>query len=548
LKISVQIELKSDTNNNLHNIFIKSKMEVKMETKVRKVYESKKVNEFKIRFDFVSKTNFSDKQIYLNCSYNGISFRYYSGFTIPKENIERERLQLSNGVQYVCRIRKNTFNKEKTPATEINRRMELLKLAAYKVYEDYFKGDEKSFNRDSFIKYLQIELGEYNEPKANENNGLIVDKSIGSDLLKIKSVENINLNLANIEIFLSKDEEDRLKNPQVEKKDKELKYLELIKEDLNDATNIFFWYHQYAAKMKVSDNRRRHYHADIARLKVYSNTLTEPLSFDNIDLEDYFDYLDDGKRVINTRVSIMKRLRAFFRHCRLKFKVIRFNPFEEIIFSEAFGSELYGEPICMKREELTKLYEHDFRGNSHCELVRDMFCLQASIGCRVGDFLGFGYDNIENGILSYFAHKTRDKSLTKINVPLSARAKEIIKKYKNKKIRDRYKVVGKDDLLMPFINAVEYNETLKDVFEAANLKRKVVVYNREERTEEIFKLCDLATSHLARRTFIDVLFQAGESLSVIASMSGHTENSRALARYKTQPEGLKKKAVLMSMD
>jgi len=74
------------------------------------------------------------------------------------------------------------------------------------------------------------------------------------------------------------------------------------------------------------------------------------------------------------------------------------------------------------------------------------------------------------------------------------------------------------------------------------------LYNREKKIEEYKKLYELASSHLARRTFVDILCQAGEPIHVVASMSGHSENSKAFDRYRRRPEQLQINAVNRSMD
>jgi len=483
-----------------------------MEKKVRKKHIRKKTNEFKVRFDLVSKTDIPDKQIYINCTYNGIRFRYYSGYRTPKENFERDRLHLASGVQYVFRVRKNTFNKEGIPATEINRRLDKLKLAALKVFDEHFKGKEEFFDKDNFVKLLAIELGEYKEPEPEKVNEKTKSKAISRvDIIRYMNGEKPTLD-----------------------------------EEIIDENSIFFWYNKYIRETPVSKNRKLHYKGDMKKLKEYKDTLNYPLNFNNIDLMHYYTYLDDGSRKINTLISIMKRLKAFFNYCLDEFKIIDRNPFTGIKFTDKFGEEQYNEPVCMTREELNILYYKEMKKPLH-ELVRDMFCLQASLGCRISDFQKISYDSIANDIVSFHPQKTRRKRLEKITVPLSPRAKDIIKKYKSKRVRSKYEDKY-PHLVIPFLDVHDYNELLKEVFRIAGLKRKVVLYNREDDIEEVFQLWELATSHLARRTFIDILFQSGESIPVIASMSGHTENSEAMLRYRREPIGLKKKAVSVSMD
>lgn len=307
--------------------------------------------------------------------------------------------------------------------------------------------------------------------------------------------------------------------------------------DINRELSFFDYYIKYKNESIVSDNRRRHYSSDINKLKEYQETLKVPITFDNFNVIAYKKYLEEGGRKTNTVVSIMKRLKAFFNYCKNELQLIDKNPFDSINFASKVGVELYNEPICMTRDELTHLYTYNFT-NSIDMLVRDMFCLQAALGCRIGDFVRLTYDNIQNNTLTYYPEKTREIA-NKVIVPLSYRAKNIINKYKSK---------GDNNLIMPFINSVEYNKQLKSVFRIASLNRKIIIYNRDNKKEEVFELHQLASSHLARRTFVDILCQAGEPIHVVASMSGHSENSKAFDRYRRRPEQLQINAVNRSMD
>lgn len=353
----------------------------------------------------------------------------------------------------------------------------------------------------------------------------------------------INKRLSQITLAAQTIFDRHYKNQDVEiDKDVYKKYLQIelgeYKEDVSLNNNLSFFeaYLKYKSESNVSDNRRRHYSSDINRLKNYQESIKNKITFNNFDVIHYKNYISKDKTT-NTIVSIMKRLKAFFNYCTDELQLIDKNPFDKINFVSKIGVEMYNEPICMTREELTQLYEYDFT-NKDDILVKDMFCLQAALGCRVGDFLRLTYNNISNGTLTYFPDKTREFA-NKVVVPISYRANRIINKYKGK---------GKDGLIMPFLNSVEYNKQLKSVFRIASLDRKIIVYNREKKKEEVFELHQLASSHLARRTFVDILCQAGEPIHVVASMSGHSENSKAFDRYRRRPEQLQITAVNRSMD
>ncbi len=62
--------------------------------------------------------------------------------------------------------------------------------------------------------------------------------------------------------------------------------------------------------------------------------------------------------------------------------------------------------------------------------------------------------------------------------------------------------------------------------------RPVTVINPKTREEEKKRLCDIASSHLARRTFIGNLYKETPDPNIIGKLSGHKEGSRAFAMYR----------------
>ena len=56
-------------------------------------------------------------------------------------------------------------------------------------------------------------------------------------------------------------------------------------------------------------------------------------------------------------------------------------------------------------------------------------------------------------------------------------------------------------------------------------------------------LYEVATSHTARKTFIGNLYKQVKDPNLIASMSGHSEGSRAFARYRKIDDEMKKELV-----
>ena len=94
--------------------------------------------------------------------------------------------------------------------------------------------------------------------------------------------------------------------------------------------------------------------------------------------------------------------------------------------------------------------------------------------------------------------------------------------------------------LLPFISEQKYNLAIKRIFKAAGLKRLVTVINPTTREEEKRVLYEIASSHLARRTFVGNLYRQVKDPNLVGALSGHKEGSKAFmfAPTVSRPEEL----------
>ena len=54
---------------------------------------------------------------------------------------------------------------------------------------------------------------------------------------------------------------------------------------------------------------------------------------------------------------------------------------------------------------------------------------------------------------------------------------------------------------------------------------------------------EIASSHLARRTFVGNLYRQVKDPNLVGALSGHKEGSKAFARYRTIDDEMKKELV-----
>ena len=221
----------------------------------------------------------------------------------------------------------------------------------------------------------------------------------------------------------------------------------------------------------------------------------------------------------NAIIKLMKKLKAFFGWLYDTGRITN-KPFDGI----KIGSEKYGKPYYLTKEERNKI-EQTKMPTAHLEVQRDIFVFHCFVGCRVSDLRKLTERNIVNGVLSYTPHKTKDDGTTSVvaKVPLHPKAMELINKYKGK---------DKQGRLFPFISDQKYNDAIKQIFTIAGITRNVEVRNALTGEMEIRPINELASSHIARRTFVGIAYKQVADPNIIGKMSGHVEGSKAFVRYR----------------
>lgn len=232
----------------------------------------------------------------------------------------------------------------------------------------------------------------------------------------------------------------------------------------------------------------------------------------------------------NTIIGIFACLRTFFRWA-IDEGLTTNNPFDKY---HGKTTEKYGTPIYITIAERDKIADADLSANKSLETQRDIFIFQCCIGCRVSDLMRLTPDNIINGYVEYIASKTMNDRSDVIRVPLTQRAKDIIKKYKD---------VEKGGKLLPFISSQKYNVAIKSIFKECGITRMVTVLNPTTGKEEQRPISEIASSHLARRTFVGNLYKKVKDPNLVGSLSGHKEGSRAFARYRDIDDDIKEEII-----
>lgn len=281
-----------------------------------------------------------------------------------------------------------------------------------------------------------------------------------------------------------------------------------------ESNNFFDRYEKYVENSTFSTGRKKHYATSIKKLKSFKPDLTfETLTPQTLyDFQKYlFVHYNNSK---NTVSGEMKRLRAFLKYA-MRNHYTKNYPFENY----KIPAETYGEPFFLTLEERDILYNAKITP-PHIERAKDIFVFQCLIGCRVGDLVKFTKSSIIDGCIEYIAGKTRDNKPRIARVPLTKKPLAIIEKYN---------LPG--EKLLPYISSVKYNEYIKKALFKAGITRAVTIIDKETQTSIQVPICEIASSQMARRTFIGGLYRKNAKNEIIASMSGHSEKSTSFRRY-----------------
>ena len=228
-------------------------------------------------------------------------------------------------------------------------------------------------------------------------------------------------------------------------------------------------------------------------------------------ISNYPDGVEKGHNTIEARgensvVKMRARLRSIFRYCNVRGYTDN-RPFEGLVI----GTAKVGTPIYITIDERNKIAETDLEAvwdtipKAEQQAVRmsintliaqrDIFVFQCLIGCRVSDLLNLTEGYIHDGILVYTPRKTKDESSESVQarVPLHQKALSLI---------DQYRGVDPKGRLFPFISAQRYNDAIKVIFKMCGITRNVEVRNSLTGENEIVPINEVASSHMARRTFV----------------------------------------------
>lgn len=288
----------------------------------------------------------------------------------------------------------------------------------------------------------------------------------------------------------------------------------------------------YCAARNVEQETRKKMQTLKHLLQEYGQThppITAKLTRKDLDM--FFSWLlQSGERSENTARGRLRQLRTLLYYIGKPNP----NPFDGYKIS----ADAYGTPIYLTREELQFVAQYD--GLHPRQLaMRDIFVFQCLTGCRVGDLIRLTPDNIRGEWLVYVPRKTSRAKPEQVEVPLTPQALQIVERWRGVDMRGR---------LLPFACTQTYNKSIHNILRACCCTRVVLVYNPLTRETNPVPLWAAATSHTARKTFAQMLYAATNDKRLVASLTGHSDNSQAFNRYSEVSAEMKQAAIVKGLE
>lgn len=257
------------------------------------------------------------------------------------------------------------------------------------------------------------------------------------------------------------------------------------------------------------------YKTVITFLKQFHEFTKYPLRFDTINKrfeERFMDYAYEERQTLNNYygklISIIKTFmnwsldRGYHNNIEFK-KLKRIENNIEVIFLE--------------KEELFKLYNHDFE-NEKLNKSRDFFCFGCFSGFRHSDIYNIDKANIYDDFIQLSLIKTKT-----INhrVELNVFSKAILEKYKNTIYEP-----------LPKISSQKLNKNIQKCCEIIEIDSNVTLTRHigSKRITKTYKKYQLITSHVARKTFITNSLIFGMNERILREMTHH-KDEKSFKKY-----------------
>jgi len=164
--------------------------------------------------------------------------------------------------------------------------------------------------------------------------------------------------------------------------------------------------------------------------------------------------------------------------------------------------------------------------------AKDIFVFGCTVALRVSDLFAIKFTDVERMGDHYYLPVKTIKTGVAVRIKLPGYAIAIINKFK--------KTAKGRKTIFPPVPRTRFNNQLKSIAEEAGWvndlgrlrkKRGINFKNAGKTGNEVYRFCDLVSSHTMRRTAITTMLMLGMKEHVVRKISGHADNSKSFYRY-----------------
>ncbi|MFI3303987.1 MAG: site-specific integrase [Rikenellaceae bacterium] len=271
---------------------------------------------------------------------------------------------------------------------------------------------------------------------------------------------------------------------------------------------------------KVSIDQVKDYRSLRKHLNAFKEFSTQPITFRNINLKFYNEFMDylsykavkrDGSvgLLTNSSGKIIKLLKGFVNH-QIKKGVIPHIDLKNFKVVEEETDAVY-----LSDKELEIVYNLDLSGDVELAEIRDVFIVGCFTGLRYSDLSELKEENMDvaNGNINIKQRKVHRA----VVIPMIDYVPEILAKYGYK---------------MPKISRYKFNIRLKELGKRAGLNQPIEIVRKKgvKRIAEVSQKWELISSHTCRRSFCTNMYLSGFPAEELMKISGHNSPA-AFLRY-----------------
>ncbi|MES2394420.1 MAG: tyrosine-type recombinase/integrase [Bacteroidota bacterium] len=226
--------------------------------------------------------------------------------------------------------------------------------------------------------------------------------------------------------------------------------------------------------------------------------------------------------------SNIKRLRAFFNYLNEE-KNMSVGNFHKKFYAHHEDIEI----ITLIPEQLNFLiYNKAFEATlpDHLKKTKDMFVFGCTVALRVSDIFKLSKNNIEslNGKFYLKVRSQKTNTLTRILLP--DYAMDIINKY-NKNQKTIFPEISNARFNLNIKSLIERTHWTDEQIKTRQKRGQTFMVYKNEKTKELYRFCDLITSHTMRRTAITTMLCLHMPENLVRKISGHAAGSKEFFRY-----------------